>query len=38
MEQGISGYRGLGAMSFEHSEQDLEKTLEAVARAAKKLK
>jgi hypothetical protein len=38
MEQGIFGYHGLGAMSFAHSEQDLEKTLEVVTMAAKKLK
>ncbi len=31
MEQGVFGYHGLGAISFEHSEQNLEKTLEAVA-------
>ena len=31
MEQGVFSYHGLGAMSFEHSEQNLEKTLEAVA-------
>lgn len=38
MEQGIFGYHGLGAMLFEYSEQDLKKTLEAVARVATKLK
>ena len=38
MEQGVFGYHGLGALSFEHSKQDLEKTLEAVSVAAEKLK
>jgi glutamate-1-semialdehyde aminotransferase len=38
MEQGVFGYHGLGALSFEHSEQDLERTLEAVSIAAEKLK
>ncbi|MHA1483874.1 MAG: aspartate aminotransferase family protein [Candidatus Thorarchaeota archaeon] len=38
MEQGVFGYHGLGALSFEHSEQDLERTLEAVSVAAEKLK
>jgi glutamate-1-semialdehyde aminotransferase len=38
MEQGVFGYHGLGALSFEHSKQDLERTLEAVSIAAEKLK
>ena len=37
MEQGVFGYHGLGAISFEHSKQDLEKTFEAVSSAATEL-
>ncbi len=30
IEQGVFGYHGLGALSFTHTEQDLERTLSAV--------
>ncbi|MFW9917914.1 MAG: aspartate aminotransferase family protein, partial [Candidatus Thorarchaeota archaeon] len=33
MEQGVFGYHGLGALSFSHSDEDLEKTFEAVVKA-----
>ncbi|MFX0046471.1 MAG: hypothetical protein ACFE8Z_11530, partial [Candidatus Hermodarchaeota archaeon] len=38
MENGVFGYHGLGALSFSHSEEDLEKTYEAVSRAITALK
>ncbi|MFX1416014.1 MAG: aspartate aminotransferase family protein [Promethearchaeota archaeon] len=38
MENGVFGYHGLGALSFSHSDEDLEKTHEAVSRAITALK
>ncbi|NHI82832.1 MAG: aspartate aminotransferase family protein [Candidatus Thorarchaeota archaeon] len=37
MEMGIFGYHGLGAMSFVHSDEDLDKTLLCAENAASKL-
>ena len=33
MQEGVFGYHGLGALSFTHSEDDIEKTLEGISRA-----
>jgi glutamate-1-semialdehyde 2,1-aminomutase len=33
MQEGIFGYHGLGALSFAHSEEDIEKTLQGISRA-----
>ncbi|MHA2601349.1 MAG: aspartate aminotransferase family protein [Candidatus Thorarchaeota archaeon SMTZ1-83] len=38
MENGVFGYHGLGALSFSHSDEDLEKTYEATARAISALR
>ncbi|MFW9892579.1 MAG: aspartate aminotransferase family protein [Candidatus Thorarchaeota archaeon] len=37
MQEGVFGYHGLGALSFTHSEQDIERTLEGISNAAGKL-
>ena len=37
MEEGVFGYHGLGALSFSHSDEDLEKTFEAVVKAVSQL-
>ncbi|MHA2116102.1 MAG: aspartate aminotransferase family protein [Candidatus Thorarchaeota archaeon] len=33
MQEGIFGYHGLGALSFTHTEEDIEKTLEGISSA-----
>ena len=33
MQEGVFGYHGLGALSFTHTEEDIEKTLTAIANA-----
>ncbi|MFW9799344.1 MAG: aspartate aminotransferase family protein [Candidatus Thorarchaeota archaeon] len=38
MERGVFGYHGLGALSFAHSKEDLEKTYEVIADAVSVLK
>ncbi|MFX0209085.1 MAG: aspartate aminotransferase family protein [Candidatus Hodarchaeota archaeon] len=38
LEQGVFGYHGLGALSFAHSEKDLEFTLEAIEKVVTDLK
>ncbi len=38
MERGVFGYHGLGAMSFAHSKEDLDKTYEVIADAVSVLK
>ncbi|NHJ13085.1 MAG: aspartate aminotransferase family protein [Candidatus Thorarchaeota archaeon] len=37
MEQGIFGYHGLGAMSFVHSQEDLDRTLMSAENAASRI-
>ncbi|MFX1484670.1 MAG: aspartate aminotransferase family protein [Promethearchaeota archaeon] len=37
MQEGVFGYHGLGALSFTHSEQDIEKTLEGISNAVGKM-
>ncbi|MFX0116334.1 MAG: aspartate aminotransferase family protein [Candidatus Hodarchaeota archaeon] len=37
IEQGVFGYHGLGALSFTHSEKDLERTFEAIAKVVHSL-
>ncbi|MFW9843915.1 MAG: aspartate aminotransferase family protein [Candidatus Thorarchaeota archaeon] len=38
MQEGIFGYHGLGALSFTHTEEDIEKTLDGISQAVKKMK
>ena len=38
MQEGVFGYHGLGALSFTHSKEDVEKTLEGISRAIQKMK
>ncbi|MFX1511708.1 MAG: aspartate aminotransferase family protein [Promethearchaeota archaeon] len=38
IEQGIFGYHGLGAISFMHSDEDLQKTQEAISTVVHKIK
>jgi glutamate-1-semialdehyde 2,1-aminomutase len=33
MQEGVFGYHGLGALSFTHSEEDIEKTLQGISNA-----
>jgi len=35
MQEGVFGYHGLGALSFTHTEEDIEKTLSGIANAVK---
>jgi len=35
MQEGVFGYHGLGALSFKHTEEDIEKTLSGIANAVK---
>ncbi|MGY5859391.1 MAG: aminotransferase class III-fold pyridoxal phosphate-dependent enzyme [Candidatus Thorarchaeota archaeon] len=37
MQEGIFGYHGLGALSFTHTEDDIEKTLEGISRSIQKM-
>jgi glutamate-1-semialdehyde 2,1-aminomutase len=37
MQEGIFGYHGLGALSFTHTESDVEKTLESISIAFQKM-
>jgi glutamate-1-semialdehyde 2,1-aminomutase len=37
MQEGVFGYHGLGALSFTHSEQDIERTLEGISSAIEKM-
>ncbi len=38
MQEGIFGYHGLGALSFTHSKEDIEQTLDGIAIAVQKMK
>jgi len=38
LEQGVLGYHGLGALSFVHSDRDLENTLNAISVVTKEMK
>jgi glutamate-1-semialdehyde 2,1-aminomutase len=35
MQEGVFGYHGLGALSFTHTEEDIEKTLEGISNAVR---
>ncbi|RLI55819.1 MAG: hypothetical protein DRP09_08725 [Candidatus Thorarchaeota archaeon] len=37
MQEGVFGYHGLGALSFEHTNDDMEKTLSAISSATESL-
>ena len=37
MQEGIFGYHGLGALSFTHSDEDVERTLQGVSNAVKNM-
>jgi len=37
MQEGILGYHGLGALSFAHTDDDIEKTLTGISRAIEKM-
>ena len=37
MQEGIFGYHGLGALSFTHTEEDIERTLSAIEIAIRKM-
>jgi glutamate-1-semialdehyde aminotransferase len=37
IQEGVYGYHGLGALSFKHTEEDVEKTLEGISNAVNKM-
>jgi glutamate-1-semialdehyde 2,1-aminomutase len=37
MQEGVFGYHGLGALSFTHTEEDIEKTLEGISNAVRNM-
>lgn len=37
MQEGIFGYHGLGALSFEHTKEDIEMTLQGISRAIEQM-
>ena len=38
MQEGVFGYHGLGALSFAHTQEDVEKTLSAISRAIESMR
>jgi glutamate-1-semialdehyde 2,1-aminomutase len=38
MQEGVFGYHGLGALSFAHSEEDIEKTLQGISAAVSNMR
>ena len=38
MQEGVFGYHGLGALSFTHSQEDIEQTLEGIMNAVNRMK
>ncbi|MFW9964677.1 MAG: aspartate aminotransferase family protein [Candidatus Sifarchaeia archaeon] len=38
MQEGVFGYHGLGALSFVHTEEDIDKTLEGIANAIRNMR
>jgi glutamate-1-semialdehyde aminotransferase len=37
MQEGIFGYHGLGALSFEHTNEDIERTLDGISNAIRNM-